>query len=212
MANILLDDVDKELERRGHRFARYADDAMIVVKSTSAGYRVKKSLTQFLDKRLKLRVNENKSRVAKTNEVNFLGFEFRGKKIVVGEKAWETFKYKVRRLTGRSWGVSMDYRLRKRREYIRGWMGYFGLSELYSPLPILDEQLRRRIRMCYLKQWRKPKTKIRKLIKLGVPIKMAINIGLSRKAYYRLSRTKATQMGMTNKWLEKQGLVSIKAL
>jgi len=212
LANILLDDFDKELERRDHRFARYADDAMVVVKSTSAGYRVKESLTQFLDKRLKLKVNESKSRVAKTDDVNFLGFEFKGKKIIVGEKAWETFKHKVRKLTGRSWGVSMDYRLRKLSEYIRGWMGYFGLSERYSPLPILDEQLRRRVRMCYLKQWRKPRTKIRKLIKLGVPTKMAINIGLSRKAYYRLSRTKATQMGITNKWLKEQGLISIKEL
>ena len=210
LANILRDNFDKELERRGHRFARYADDARIVVKSTSAGYRVKESLTKFLAKRLKLSGNENKSRVAKTNEVNFLGFEFRGKKIVIGKKSWETFRHKVRRLTGRSWGVSMDYRRRKLREHIRGWIGYFCLSEFYSPLPIRDEQLRRRVRMCFLKQWRKPRTRIRKLIKMGVPIKMAIDIGLSRKAYYRLSRTKATQMGMTNKWLEGQGLVSIK--
>lgn len=212
LANILLDDFDKELEQRGHRFARYADDAMIIVKSTSSGYRVMSTMTRYLEKRLKLIVNESKSRVAKTNEVNFLGFEFRGKKIVWSDKAVANFKHKVRKLTGRSWGVSMAYRFFKLREYILGWMGYFRLSELYSPVPLMDEWIRRRLRMCFIKQWRKPRTRIRNLIKLGVPVKAAIGIGLSRKGYYRLSRTKATQMGMTNQWLKSKGLISIKEL
>ncbi len=212
LANILLDDFDKELEQRGHRFARYADDAMIIVKSSSSGYRVMKSMTQYLEKRLKLTVNESKSRVAKTNEVNFLGFEFRGKKIVWSDKAIANFKHKVRKLTGRSWGVSMAYRFFKLREYVQGWMGYFRLSELYKPVPLLDEWIRRRIRMCFIKQWRKPRTRIRNLIKLGVSVKLAIGIGLSRKGYYRLSRTKATQMGMSNQWLKSKGLISIKDL
>jgi len=166
----------------------------------------------YLEKRLKLIVNENKSRVAKTKEVNFLGFEFRGKKIVWSVKAIANFKHKVRKLTGRSWGVSMAYRFFKLREYILGWMGYFRLSELYSPVPLMDEWIRRRLRMCFIKQWRKPRTRIRNLIKLGVPVKAAIGIGLSRKGYYRLSRTKATQMGMTNQWLKSKGLASIKEL
>lgn len=212
LANILLDDFDKELEQRGHRFARYADDAMIIVKSSSSGYRVMSTMTRYLEKRLKLTVNESKSRVAKTNEVNFLGFEFRGKKIVWSDKAVANFKHKVRKLTGRSWGVSMAYRLFKLREYILGWMGYYKLSALYSPVPLMDEWIRRRIRMCFVKQWRKPRTRIRNLIKLGVPVKAAIGIGLSRKGYYRLSRTKATQMGMSNQWLKSKGLISIKEL
>lgn len=212
LANILLDDFDKVLEQRGHRFARYADDVMIIVKSTSSGYRVMNNMTRFLEKRLKLKVNESKSRVAKTNEVNFLGFEFRGKKIVWSDKSLADFKHKVRKLTGRSWGVSMAYRLFKLREYIQGWMGYYRLSELYRPIPLIDEWIRRRLRMCFIKQWRKPRTRIRNLIKLGVPVKLAIGIGLSRKGYHRLSRTKATQLGMTNQWLKEKGLLSIKEL
>lgn len=212
LANILLDDFDKELEQRGHCFARYADDAMIIVKSTSSGYRVMNSMTRFLEKRLKLKVNESKSRVAKTNEVGFLGFKFKGKKIVWSDQALADFRNKVRKLTGRSWGVSMVYRLFKLREYIQGWMGYYRLSEFYRPIPRLDEWVRRRLRMCFMKQWRKPRTRIRNLIKLGVPIKLAIDMGMSRKGYYRLSRTKATQMGMTNQWLKAIGLLSIKEL
>jgi len=212
LANILLDDFDKVLEQRGHRFARYADDVMILVKSTSSGYRVMSNMTRFLEKRLKLTVNNSKSRVAKTNEVSFLSFEFRGKKIVWSDKALADFKHKVRKLMGRSWGVSMAYRLFKLREFIQGWMGYFRLSEYYRPIPLIDEWIRRRLRMCFIKQWRKPRTRIRNLIKLGVPVKLAIDIGLSRKGYHRLSRTMATQLGMTNQWLKAQGLLSIKEL
>jgi RNA-directed DNA polymerase len=150
LANILLDDFDKVLEQRGHRFARYADDVMILVKSTSSGYRVMSNMTRFLEKRLKLTVNNSKSRVAKTNEVSFLSFEFRGKKIVWSDKALADFKHKVRKLTGRSWGVSMAYRLFKLREFIQGWMGYFRLSEYYRPIPLIDEWIRRRLRMCFI--------------------------------------------------------------
>jgi RNA-directed DNA polymerase len=212
LANILLDDFDKGLEARGHYFARYADDTMILVRSTSSGYRVMSTMTRFLEKRLKLQINESKSRVSKAKEVCFLGFEFRGKKIVWSDKSFANFKHKVRKLTGRSWGVSMVYRLSKLREYFQGWMGYYRLSEYYKPIPLIDEWIRRRIRMCFIKQWRKPRTRIRNLIKLGVPVKMSIDIGLSRKGYHRLSRTKATQMGMTNQWLKEQGLLSIKDL
>ena len=165
LANILLDDLDKELEARGHRFARYADDFIILVKSQGAGKRVMKSICRFLEQRLKLSVNEKKSKVANVEDCSFLGFIFCRGKIRWSQKAFVEFKRRIRLLTGRSWFVSMDYRLKKLAEYIRGWMNYYGISEYYRPIPGLDEWLRRRIRMCYWKQWRKTRTKVRNLLK-----------------------------------------------
>jgi len=212
LANIVLDDLDKELEKRGHRFVRYADDFIILVESQSAGERVMISIRRFLERKLKLKVNEKKSCVALTDQINFLGFTFKGTKIRWSEKAFKEFKRRVRLLTGRSWFVSMDYRLRKLAQYVRGWMNYFGISEYYRPIPELDHWLRRRVRMCYWKRWRRTRTKVRELLKLGTSLKAAISVGLSRKGYWRLSRTLATQSGMTNQWLKEQGLVSIKKL
>ena len=212
LANILLDDLDKELEARGHRFARYADDFIILVKSQGAGKRVMKSICRFLEQRLKLSVNEKKSKVANVEDCSFLGFIFCRGKIRWSQKAFVEFKRRIRLLTGRSWFVSMDYRLKKLAEYIRGWMNYYGISEYYRPIPGLDEWLRRRIRMCYWKQWRKTRTKVRNLLKLGTSKRTAILTALSRKGYWRLARTLATHTGMTNKWLAKQGLIFIKEM
>lgn len=210
LANVLLDDLDKELEKRGHRFARYADDFIILLKSRRAGERVMKTVCSFLERQLKLEVNEEKSRVATIDQCTFLGFTFKGKTIRWTDKAFKEFKRRVKELTGRSWGVSMSYRMKKLTEYIRGWINYFGISEYYRPIPLLDEWLRRRIRMCYWKQWRWCRNKVRELVKLGTSLRAAISVGLSRKGYWHLARTLATQSGMTNKWLEKQGLISIK--
>jgi len=212
LANILLDDLDKELERRGHCFSRYADDFVILVKSRRAGERVMASISHFLEQELKLAVNQEKSKVASTNEIAFLGFIFKGAKIRWSDKAFAEFKRRVKKLTGRSWGVSMEYRYQKLAEYLRGWMGYFGISEYYRPIPEIDQWLRRRMRMCYIKQWRWCRTKVRELVKLGTYLRSAIHIGLSRKGPYRLAKTLATQSGMTNKWLKEQGLLSVKEL
>jgi RNA-directed DNA polymerase len=212
LANILLDDLDKELEKRGHKFVRYADDFVILVKAKRAGLRVKESVTRFLKRKLKLKVNQDKSRVSSTDDTNFLGFTFKGTRIIWSDKAFQQFKYKVKRLTGRSWFVSMEYRYQKLSQYIRGWMNYFGISEYYRPIPELDGWLRRRMRMCYWKQWRYARTKIRNLLKLGTYRNVAIDVGLSRKGPWRLARTLATQTGMTNQWLKDQGLVSVKEL
>ena len=212
LSNILLDELDKELEGRSHRFARYADDFVILVKSRRAGERVMASVTRFLEKRLKLKVNQEKSKVAHTNEITFLGFSFTGAKIRWSDKAFVRFKQRIKELTGRSWGVSMEYRMFKLAEYLRGWMGYFGISELYRPIPELDHWLRRRVRMCYWKQWRYCRTKVRELTKLGTFLRTAISVGLSRKGPWRLSRTLATHSGMTNQWLKDQGLLSVKDL
>jgi len=212
LANIVLHDLDMELEKRGHKFVRYADDFLVLVKSERAGQRVMASLTRFLEKRLRLTVNPHKSQVAKLGQCRFLGFTFRGKKIVWSEKSLTRFKRRVRELTGRSWGVSMDYRLQKLSEYLRGWMAYFALSEYYNPVPDLDEWLRRRVRMCYWKQWRRCRKRVRELLKLGVSPNCAIPTALSRKSYWHMARTLATQSGMTNEWLASQGLISVRTL
>ncbi len=212
LANILLDDLDKELEKRGHKFVRYADDFVIVVRTERAGLRVKESITRFLERKLKLKVNQDKSQVSSTDHTDFLGFTFKGTKIRWSDKAFREFKRRVKRLTARSWFVSMEYRYMKLSQYIRGWINYFGISEYYRPIPEIDHWLRRRMRMCYWKQWRRPRTKIRNLLKLGTLLKAALDVGLSRKGPWRLARTLATQTGMTNQWLKDQGLLSVKEL
>jgi RNA-directed DNA polymerase len=213
LSNVMLDDLDKELERRGHRFARYCDDFLIVVHSQRAGERVKASLTRFLRQHLKLEINESKSTVGPTKACTFLGFTFHGTRIYWSQEAFQDFRHRLRQLTGRSWGVSMAYRISKLNEYIRGWIHYFGLSQYYRPLPELDAWLRRRLRMCLWKQWRHVRTKVRELLKLGTAKQTAILTALSRKGPWHLSRTLATQTGMTNQWLsETLGLVSIRTL
>ncbi len=212
LANILLDDLDKELEKRGHRFVRYADDFIILVKSQRAAERVKARIQRFLERKLKLKVNEDKSQVAPTDHIDFLGFTFKGTKIRWSEKAFREFKRRVKKLTGRSWFVKMSYRMEKLAQYLRGWMNYFGISEYYRPIPEVDHWLRRRLRMCYWKQWRYARTKVRELRKLGTFRYAAILVAISRKGPWHLARTLATQTGMTNQWLKDQGLLSVKEL
>ncbi|MFI5324315.1 MAG: group II intron reverse transcriptase/maturase, partial [Thermodesulfobacteriota bacterium] len=132
LSNILLDDLDKELERRGHQFARYADDAIILVKSKRAAFRVMESISRFLEKVLKVKVNRDKSRVVKAEENSFLGFTFTSRRLTVSEKSLMRFKSELRSLTGRSWGVSMDYRYWKIRTYLQGWVNYFGVAMKYN--------------------------------------------------------------------------------
>lgn len=112
--------------------------------------------------------------------------------------AFKDFKRRIRKLTGRSWFVTMDYRLQKLAQYLRGWMNYFGISEYYRPIPEIDRWLRRRVRMRYWKQWRRCRTKVRNLLNLGAFLTAAIDVGLSRKEPWRLARTLAAQTGMTN--------------
>lgn len=212
LSNILLDDLDKELEARGHRFARYMDDLVILVKSRRAGRRVMAKISHYLTQKLKLKVNREKSQVVKIEELEYLGFTFRGIRIFVSNQALKDFKDRLRGFTSRSWGVSMAERVKRLNLYLRGWMNYFGISQHYSPIEELDGWLRRRIRMCYWKQWRRPRTRITNLLKLGTTKRQAILTGISRKGYGRLSKTLATHTGMTNEWLEQQGLLSIRSL
>jgi RNA-directed DNA polymerase len=212
LANILLDSLDKELEQRGHKFVRYADDFVILVKSERAGERVMGSVRKYLTSRLKLTVNEDKSKVARSGDISFLGFVFKGTKILWSDKAYQEFRRRVRKYTGRSWFVSMEYRLNKLSTYLRGWMGYFGIAEAYRDIPEIDGWIRRRVRLCYWKQWRWCRTKIRNLLKLGVQLGTSIRAGLNRGGPWVMSRRLAAQHGMTNKWLKGQGLVSVKEL
>jgi RNA-directed DNA polymerase len=173
---------------------------------------VLESVTRWLERHLKLKVNIEKSKIVRGNDSEYLGFIFKNKRITWSNESFENFKYNIRRLTSRSWGISMDLRLEKLSSYIRGWMGYFALSEYYRPLPELDEWIRRRVRMCYIKQWRRCRTRIRNLIKLGAVKRQAIAIGLSSKGPWKLARTYGSQSGLTNTYLKEQGLVSVRDL
>ena len=212
LSNVLLDDLDKELQRRGDQFARYADDLIILVKSKRVGKRVMENISRFLERKLRVRVNRDKSKVVKAEESSFLGFTFTRKRLTVSEKSLARFKSEVRRLTGRSWGVSMDYRCWKIRTYLQGWMNYFGVALKYNDAVEVDHWLRRRVRMCYWKQWRRARKRIGELIKLGAPRYHAILTGLSRKGYWHLSKTLSTNCGLGNEFLQKQGLTSIRTL
>lgn len=208
LANVMLDDLDRFLEEKDYHFARYADDFVISVFCPKIGQRIMEEVITFL-KTLKLPINEEKSQIVPVSTLSFLGYQFKGRYLIWSKKSLNNFKHKIRQLTNRTWGVSWAYRYRKLREYLIGWMNYFSLV-IYDPVTHLDQWIRRRIRMCYLKQWRKPRTRIRNLIKLGVSTRLAISLGLSSKGYYRLAKTKAVQLGLTNKWLKAQGLVFLK--
>jgi RNA-directed DNA polymerase len=213
LANIYLDVLDKELEKRGLNFVRYADDLLILVKSKAAGDRVLRSVTRFLEKRLKLTVNQEKSGVREADDTNYLGFTFtREGKILWSDESYRSFRHRVKELTGRSWGVSMKYRLSKLSTYIRGWVNYFGIAEYYRPIPELDSWIRRRVRMCCIKVWRRPRTRIRNLKAMGVLLHTAIRTGCIERGWWYLSGVLGVQNAFTNRWLKQKGLVSVKEL
>jgi RNA-directed DNA polymerase len=206
----MLDPLDKELEARGHRFARYADDLIILVKSKRAGHRVLQNITQFIEEDLKLKVNVEKSQVVKSSQCKFLGFSFYGKKVRWHPKSIEKFKHQVHELTNRTWGVSMKTKIRKLSVYLRGWINYYGIGNQYQRCVDLDHWVRRRVRMCYWKQWGRPRTKIRNLIRLGVPIKAAVACGRSSKSWWRSSKTPGINMALGLKYLKQQGLFALR--
>jgi RNA-directed DNA polymerase len=212
LSNIVLDSFDKELEGRGHRFARYADDAVILVRSPRAGQRVMASVTEWLRVHLKLEVNAEKSQVTGTSKISFLGFRFWGAKICWSADTVKRLEAEVRRLTNRNWGVSMRRRLRELASYLRGWMAYFGLSSHYRLLPELVTWIRRRTRMCYWVQWRWRPTRFRRLLALGVPRHWAIRTGFSSKGPWHMSRSYAINAALSDAYLAEQGLVSIRDL
>lgn len=210
LANIMLDPLDKELEKRGHKFARYADDFTILVKSQRAGERVLQSISRYIESRLKLMVNTTKSCVVKTSESKFLGFTFRSGRIQIHPKTLKRFKQKVRRLTNRNWGVSMRYQLFKTSQYLRGWINYFGIANCYQLCVDLDHWIRRRIRMAYWRQWRKPRTKVRNLMRLGVKVQAAVACGITSKGPWRSSKTPGINQALSNAYLKSEGLYELR--
>jgi len=210
LANIMLNDLDKELTKRGHTFVRYADDCNIYVKSKRAGQRVYASISRFISDRLKLKVNEVKSAVDCPWKRSFLGFSVTAccqTKLRISNKTRERFKEHIRRLTNRSRSISMKERLEKLNSYLLGWSGYFGIAETKSVFQALDEWIRRRLRMCLLKQWKQCKTKLRNLVALGISEKWAGCVAFSRKRYWRISNTPQINKALGIAYWRKQGLI-----
>ncbi len=206
----MLDPLDKELEKRGHKFARYADDFTILVNTPRSGKRVLDSISRFLSHRLKLVVNTTKSHVVRTNECKFLGFTFKGGRIHWHPKTLLKFKQQVRRLTNRNWGVSMRYQLFKLSQYLRGWINYFGIASGYQRCVDLDHWIRRRVRMAYWRQWRRPRTKVRSLMRLGVHVQAAVACGITSKGPWRSAKTPGINQALSLDYLKSEGLYSLR--
>ncbi len=212
LANIMLNDLDKELEAREHAFVRYADDCNIYVSSQRAGERVYASIKKFIQERLKLKVNEEKSAVDCPNKRKFLGFSFwLGEEVKLGiaPRTKAKFKNKIRELTKRNWSISMKERIRALNAYILGWGGYFGIAQTKSVFQKLDEWIRRRLRMCLLKQWKLCKTRLSNLMRLGISEKWAGRIAFSRKGPWRLSNTPQMSKALNLAYWQDQGLVKL---
>ena len=211
LANILLDDFDKELEARGHRFVRYADDFLVFTKTEKSAQRIFESVERYLTRKLKLVVNQQKSRICSANGVEFLGFRFEGYggQIRVSPKNTLKFKKRVSEITRRTRGVSMSTRMTELAWYLRGWVGYFGLVPIKSYFEDLDKWVRRRIRSCYWKQWRRARTRINNLLKLGIPTNDAIPFGSCSRGPWFMSRCESVQRAMPNAYLASVGLVSL---
>ncbi len=209
LSNIMLDPLDKELERRRLRFARYADDFLILVKSLRAAQRVMQSISRFVEVRLKLVVNRQKSRAASLSACTFLGFQIRRGKIVWTDKAQKRFKERVQEITSRSRGVSMPRLLTELRRYAVGWMNYFGLSQAYRIVPELDQWLRRRVRMCYWKQWKRARPRRRNLIRLGIHPKEVYKATRSHRGCWFMAGTSIVQRALTNQWLAERGVPNL---
>jgi RNA-directed DNA polymerase len=210
LANIMLDPLDKELECRGLRFARYADDFLILVKSLRAARRVRQSITRFVEARLKLVVNRQKSQAVPLSGCTFLGFQIRRGRIVWSDKALKRFKERIQEITGRSRGISMHRLLTELRRYVVGWLNYFGVSQAYRGIPELDQWLRRRVRLCYWKQWKRPRTRRRYLIRLGIHPGEVHKASRCSRAYWWMAGTSIVQRALDNRWLAEQGVPSIR--
>lgn len=211
LANILLDDLDKELEHRGLKLVRYADDFLIFVRTQVAAERVFASVERFLSEHLKLIVNRDKSCVCRTAGVEFLGYCFHGfgGQIRLSDKNTRKFKQEVRAITRRAGGISFQHRLFVLRRYARGWMDYFVLEQRKTVLLNLDKWIRRRIRSCIWMSWRLPRTRISQLKRLGIAHEEAVPFGCSRKGPWRLSIVSGVRQAMNNQWLQLQGLFSL---
>jgi len=214
LSNIVLDELDKELEKRGHKFVRYADDCNIYVKSERAGRRVKESLTGFIKKKLKLKVNDKKSAVDKPSKRKILGFSIMGTwkpRIVISLKSLEVFKERIKDITGRGRGVSPEMVVKELNKYIRGWMGYYGICQTPSKLRDLDGWIRRRIRSFIWKKWKTYQNRVRELKQGGANEKEIVKATLFR-GLWKASNSKAVRIALPNKYFKTMGILSLKSL
>lgn len=212
LSNLMLDDFDRELERRGLRFVRYADDSNVYVRSERAGQRVMVGLKAFLTGKLKLKVNEAKSAVARPHTRKFLGFTFSDRvqaKRRIAPKALARFKHRIRELTQRTRGISVDQLIGTLKRYLSGWRGYFGFCETPSVLRKLDAWVRRRLRCFFWKQWKLSRTRFRELIARGVPRDLAAQTVGSPHSVWRLSCSPALSIALSNRYFRSLGLPSV---
>lgn len=212
LSNVMLNELDQELEKRRHNYCRYADDSQIYVKSEKAAKRVMKSITRFLEEDLKLRVNREKSATGRVWERKYLGFSFYRKKGKIGirihPKSLARVKEKIRTITARRNGWSMDHRLEKLRQLVTGWVNYFKIADMKTHLRRLDQWTRRRIRMCFWKQWKNIKARVKNLVKLGVSKRKASNWASTRKKYWRVANTFILEKTLCIDVLKKMGFCS----
>src|SRR5437773_5115348 len=212
LSNLVLDELDRELERRGHRFVRYADDCNIYVRSERSGQRVMESITQFITQKLKLKVNESKSAVARPQERKFLGFSFTAGpevKRVIAPKALDRFKQRIREITGRAKGVSMETTMEELAPYMRGWRSYFGFCETPEVLISLTGWVRRKLRCALWRQWKTVRRRRAALLELGVRPRLAANLAASGRGPWYLSLTKALNVGLSKLYFRSLGLPSL---
>ena len=210
LSNIMLNELDKELEKRGLKFTRYADDCMIVVRSEKAANRVMESITRFIEKKLGLKVNVEKSKVARPNQIKYLGFGFYYVKDGIIKpkphlKSIQKFKRKLKQLTKRSWNISLEERIIRLNQVIRGWTNYFKIADMKGNMAKISEHLRRRIRCIIWKQWKVTSKRILALVKLGASREQAKAMAYSRKKYWNSSMF--IGIYITNKRLQQKGLV-----
>ena len=212
----MLNELDKELEKRGLQFVRYADDCIIFTKSKKSAERVKENITKFIENKLKLKVNKTKSKVDRPWRVKYLGFSFyqvKGKiEIRIHPKSIAKFKDKIRAITSRSNAMSMETRYKKLKQTIVGWVNYFKIANMQKIAQKLDEWIRRRIRMCYWKQWKTSKNRKKNLIDLGLSKDKAWHYTCSRKSYWRISNTPGLATALNNKTLERLGYTSLSSV
>src|SRR6266545_4744120 len=211
LSNLVLDELDRELERRGHRFVRYADDSNIYVRSERAGKRVMESISRFITQRLKLKVNEAKSAVARPEERKFLGFSFTAGpdiKRTIAPKSLDRFKQRIRDITRRAKGVSIKTTMEELAQYMRGWRGYFGFCETPEVLIALTRWVRLRLRAALWRQWKTPGRRRAALIALGVSGELRNTAGSGRGPWH-IARSKALSVGLSNAHFKLLGLPSL---
>lgn len=214
LSNIMLNELDKELEKRGLRFVRYADDALIFVKSEKAATRVMSSIVRFIEEKLGLIVNAEKSRISRPKELKFLGFGYyydsKNEKYRVKPHSTsiQKFQRKLRQLTKRNWSISLDYRILKLKQVIFGWVNYFRISSMKEAIKRIDMKLRSRIRVIIWKQWKITSKQIKSLIQLGIPEEEAKGLTFCRKGFRYIGLSKVVQRAISNKRLKQRGLPS----